>query len=190
MHWFLKLLIQPLLEAIRPGVLVEIGVEVGTVTGPLLSWAQANGAVVHAIDTSGRAVLFAGGTVVISLLGLFLIGLSFIRGLSIGAALAAGCTVVCKPAEDTPYIAYLLAEVLAAADAAPDDLAAQSLAADVEVLSGEAERGYGRLVEFVRRSSGPDRDAARNHLVSLFTVAGPDDPAVAAARRALASALF
>ena len=26
---------------------------------------------VHAIDTSGRAVLFAGGTVVISLLGLF-----------------------------------------------------------------------------------------------------------------------
>ncbi|HEV7526867.1 MAG TPA: MMPL family transporter [Acidimicrobiia bacterium] len=45
-------------------------------------------AVVHSIDTSGRAVLFAGGTVVISLLGLFLIGLSFIRGLSIGAALA------------------------------------------------------------------------------------------------------
>ncbi len=32
--------------------------------------------------------MFAGGTVVISLLGLFLIGLSFIRGLSIGAALA------------------------------------------------------------------------------------------------------
>jgi RND superfamily putative drug exporter len=45
-------------------------------------------AVVHAIDTSGRAVLFAGGTVVISLLGLFVIGLAFIRGLSIGAALA------------------------------------------------------------------------------------------------------
>src|SRR5262249_15468832 len=45
-------------------------------------------AVVHAIDTSGRAVLFAGGTVVISLLGLFLIGVSFIRGLAIGASLA------------------------------------------------------------------------------------------------------
>ena len=42
-------------------------------------------AVVHAIDTSGRAVLFAGGTVVISLLGLFVIGVSFIRGLAIGA---------------------------------------------------------------------------------------------------------
>jgi RND superfamily putative drug exporter len=49
---------------------------------------QPEDAVIHAVDTSGRAVLFAGGTVVISLLGLFLIGLSFIRGLSIGAALA------------------------------------------------------------------------------------------------------
>jgi len=50
MHWFLKLLIYPLLDAIRPQVIVEVGVEVGTVTGPLLRWAQANGAVVHAID--------------------------------------------------------------------------------------------------------------------------------------------
>ena len=45
-------------------------------------------AVVHSIDTSGRAVLFAGGTVVVSLMGLFLIGVSFIRGLAIGASLA------------------------------------------------------------------------------------------------------
>jgi GT2 family glycosyltransferase len=50
MHWFLKLLIYPLLEALRPGTIVEVGVEVGTVTGPLLRWARANGAVVHAID--------------------------------------------------------------------------------------------------------------------------------------------
>src|SRR5207245_8836108 len=44
-------------------------------------------AVVHAIDTSGRAVLFAGGTGVISLLGLFVIGVSFIRGLAVAASL-------------------------------------------------------------------------------------------------------
>ncbi|OLB76632.1 MAG: co-chaperone YbbN [Actinobacteria bacterium 13_2_20CM_2_71_6] len=80
--------------------------------------------------------------------------------------------------------------VLAAAAAAPDDIAAQTLAADVEVLSGEAEAAYRRLVELVRRTAGPDREAVRQHLVSLFTVAGPDDPAVAAARRQLASALF
>jgi putative thioredoxin len=82
------------------------------------------------------------------------------------------------------------AQVLAAAQAAPDDVAAQTLAADVEVLSGQAEQAYRRLVQLVRRASGPDREAVRQHLVSLFTVAGPDDPAVAAARRQLASALF
>jgi GT2 family glycosyltransferase/glycosyltransferase involved in cell wall biosynthesis len=50
MHWFLKLLIYPLLEALHPRVIVEVGVEVGTVTGPLLRWAQEHHAVVHAID--------------------------------------------------------------------------------------------------------------------------------------------
>jgi GT2 family glycosyltransferase/glycosyltransferase involved in cell wall biosynthesis len=50
MHWFLKLLIYPLLEAINPRVIVEVGVEVGTVTGPLLRWAGEHDAVVHAID--------------------------------------------------------------------------------------------------------------------------------------------
>jgi putative thioredoxin len=79
---------------------------------------------------------------------------------------------------------------LAAAAAAPDDVAAQSLAADVEMLSGQAEVAYRRLVELVRRTSGAEREAARQHLLSLFTVAGPDDPAVAVARRQLASALF
>jgi putative drug exporter of the RND superfamily len=43
-------------------------------------------AVELAIDTAGRAVLFAGATVVISLCGLFLMGVDFIRGLGAGAA--------------------------------------------------------------------------------------------------------
>lgn len=79
---------------------------------------------------------------------------------------------------------------LAAAEQAPDDIEAQLLAADIEVLSGLAEQAYGRLVGLVRRTTGDDRDKVRQHLVSLFTIAGPDDPAVASARRALASALF
>jgi putative thioredoxin len=80
--------------------------------------------------------------------------------------------------------------VLAAAAGGPDDVAAQTLAADIEVLSGQADAAYRRLVELVRRTSGTEREAVRQHLVSLFTIAGPDDPAVIAARRALASALF
>jgi putative thioredoxin len=82
------------------------------------------------------------------------------------------------------------AEVLAKAAADPDDLAAQRLAADVEILSGLAPEAYQRLVGLVRRTSGDERDEVRKHLLSLFTVAGPDDPAVATARRALANALF
>jgi putative thioredoxin len=82
------------------------------------------------------------------------------------------------------------AAALAAAQARPDDLPAQLLAADVEVLAGQAEQAYARLVDLVRRTTSEDRETIRRHLVSLFSVAGPDDPAVAAARRALASALF
>lgn len=43
-------------------------------------------AVVEAVDTSGRAVVFAGITVMISLLGLYIIGLAFVQGLATGAA--------------------------------------------------------------------------------------------------------
>jgi RND superfamily putative drug exporter len=43
-------------------------------------------AVAASIDTAGRAVLFAGITVVISLLGMLLMRLQFVNGLSIGAA--------------------------------------------------------------------------------------------------------
>ncbi|RIK06427.1 MAG: hypothetical protein DCC49_11450 [Acidobacteria bacterium] len=45
-------------------------------------------AVTTSIVTSGRAVLFAGITVVISMLGMFIMGLNFVNGLAIGASLA------------------------------------------------------------------------------------------------------
>jgi RND superfamily putative drug exporter len=50
-------------------------------------------AVITAVDTSGRAVLFAGLTVIIALLGMLAIGLSFISGLGIGAAAVVAVTV-------------------------------------------------------------------------------------------------
>jgi RND superfamily putative drug exporter len=43
-------------------------------------------ATVEAVDSSGRAVIFAGITVMISLLGLFVIGIEFVRGLAIAGA--------------------------------------------------------------------------------------------------------
>jgi putative drug exporter of the RND superfamily len=45
-------------------------------------------AVIHAADTSGRAVLFAGCTVVISLLGLMLLDASFVYGVAVAAVVA------------------------------------------------------------------------------------------------------
>jgi putative drug exporter of the RND superfamily len=45
-------------------------------------------AVATAIATSGKAVLFAGGTVIVSLLGLFVVGLPYITGAAIGAIFA------------------------------------------------------------------------------------------------------
>ena len=47
-----------------------------------------------AIDTAGRSVLFAGTTVVISLLGMLLMGVSFVQGLAVGAASVVAVTVL------------------------------------------------------------------------------------------------
>src|SRR5437764_176660 len=51
-------------------------------------------AIVDAIDTSGRAVMFAGITVCIALLGMFALGVSFIYGVAIAASVAVLFTVV------------------------------------------------------------------------------------------------
>ncbi|HET6691332.1 MAG TPA: MMPL family transporter [Miltoncostaeaceae bacterium] len=45
-------------------------------------------AIAEAVTTSGRSVLIAGGTVVIGVLGLFLVGVSFLQGIAVAASLA------------------------------------------------------------------------------------------------------
>ncbi|MCY4455461.1 MAG: MMPL family transporter [Chloroflexi bacterium] len=47
-----------------------------------------------AFDTAGRAVIFAGFTVVISLLGMLLMGLPFITGLAVAAAVTVAATMI------------------------------------------------------------------------------------------------
>ncbi len=49
--------------------------------------ASVDDAIVDSLDTSGRAVLFAGLTVIISLLGLLLIGLAFVQGVAVASAI-------------------------------------------------------------------------------------------------------
>ena len=55
---------------------------------------DAESATVGAMDTAGRAVLFAGITVVMSLLGMLLIGLKFVAGLGIAAAATVAVTLI------------------------------------------------------------------------------------------------
>jgi RND superfamily putative drug exporter len=51
-------------------------------------------ATVGAMDTAGRAVLFAGSTVIIALLGMLLLGVSFLNGLAISSAIAVFFTML------------------------------------------------------------------------------------------------
>ncbi|MFC7310111.1 tetratricopeptide repeat protein [Streptomyces monticola] len=72
----------------------------------------------------------------------------------------------------------------------PADVTAQIAAADLDLVGGHVEDAFGRLVDTVKRTAGEDRNAARVRLLELFEVVGADDPRVAAARSALARALF
>ncbi len=81
-------------------------------------------------------------------------------------------------------------DAVAAADAAPDDVTLQSAAADVEVSQGLVAEAFDRLIAAIKRASGDDRTAAREHLIGLFALFPTDDPQVIAARRRLAAALY
>src|SRR5450830_629316 len=83
-------------------------------------------------------------------------------------------------------------QVAARATAAADarDVAAQLLVADLDVLGGNVDDAFTRLVDLVRVTAGDDREAVRLRLIDLFEVVGSDDPRVGPARRALASALY
>lgn len=51
-------------------------------------------AVVQALDTSGRAVLFAGVIVCVAMLGMMLLGVSFLFGVAVAAAITVALTVI------------------------------------------------------------------------------------------------
>ena len=70
------------------------------------------------------------------------------------------------------------------------DAASQLKAADVELLNGDVDGAFDRLIAVVRNTSGEERNAARLHLLSLFETLPADDTRIARARRALQSALF
>ncbi|MFC7726777.1 tetratricopeptide repeat protein [Nocardioides sp. GCM10028917] len=101
---------------------------------------------------------------------------------------AAGGLAIAKVMQRTQGV-DLNAARAAAADQ-PDDVDAQTLVADLDMVGGHVEDAFTRLVNLVARTSDKDREKARDHLLGLFAAVGNDDPRVLAGRRNLASALF
>ena len=71
-----------------------------------------------------------------------------------------------------------------------DDLDSQLAAADVEMITGEVEAAFGRLIRLIKRSSGDQRNQVRVRLLELFETLGNTDDRVLKARSDLMAALF
>jgi len=81
-------------------------------------------------------------------------------------------------------------QVRADAEARPDDVQAQIAMAELDLAMGNVEPAIDRLVSYVARNAGAERDAARVKLLSFFELLGPEDPRTAVGRQALTRVLF
>jgi RND superfamily putative drug exporter len=96
-------------------------------------------AVVLAMDTSGRAVLFAGVTVMIALLGLFLVGMNFLYGPALAASMTVFFTMVAS--------LTLLPTLLATAGARINDPYFKTLLGSIRSnAKGPSGRGLGSAI--------------------------------------------
>jgi putative thioredoxin len=82
--------------------------------------------------------------------------------------------------------------VIASREAAahPEDVAAQLRIADIEMVGGDAEKAFDRILAVIKRTSGDERNTARLHLLDLFEVLSPDDERIKRARTQLTLLLF
>jgi RND superfamily putative drug exporter len=112
-----------------------------------------------ALTTSGRAVLFAGVTVCISMLGLFIMGISFVYGMAVCAILAVLVTMLAS--------VTLLPALLGFAGPAVDRLAIPGLGAR---KPAGRDSGWHRWSRFVQRHPWP---AALGSLALLLVLASP-----------------
>ena len=72
----------------------------------------------------------------------------------------------------------------------PDDVQVQMECADVEIMQGELEQGFKRLLRLISVLSGDEQKSVKERLLELFALVDPADPRVIKARAALANALF
>ena len=105
----------------------------------LLDGADERSALAEAVSTAGRSVIVAGGTVVISMLGLMFMGVSFLYGVAISASLAVLVVVVAS--------ITLLPALLAIAGRRVDRLRIPGLGRSLRTGGGTLATRWSRLIQ-------------------------------------------
>jgi putative thioredoxin len=82
------------------------------------------------------------------------------------------------------------AKIMQSAIEQPDSVQLQMECADVEILQGDLEQGFKRLLRLISVLSGDEQKSVKDRLLELFALVDPADPRVIKARAALANALF
>ncbi|KAA8815535.1 tetratricopeptide repeat protein [Bifidobacterium callitrichos] len=81
-------------------------------------------------------------------------------------------------------------EVRAAAAAAPDDVEAQLAVADVDMIGGQIQDAFDRLLDFVAAGHKADIEPVRKRLLEYFAIPDAADARLRAARRRLATLMY
>jgi putative thioredoxin len=83
-----------------------------------------------------------------------------------------------------------LESVKSAAQSDPLNPAAAIACADMEIINGDVQSAFDRLLHCVRNTSDEDKKSTKDHLLALFALVDPADPRLIKARSDLANALF
>ncbi len=121
---------------------------------------ESGSATLTAMSTAGRAVLFAGSTVIIALLGMFALGVSFLNGLAVASAIAVLFTMLAA----LTALPALLSRI-------GTRISRGRVARSQRGLSGEDGHGFwARWARFIRRHPWP---AALAGLAIMLVIAVP-----------------
>ncbi|MGJ4843377.1 MULTISPECIES: tetratricopeptide repeat protein [unclassified Leifsonia] len=83
-----------------------------------------------------------------------------------------------------------LDEIRSAGAAAPDDVDAQLLVADLDISGGHVDDAFDRLLTLFPKLDAAGKDAVRTRILDYFEIVGVDDQRVVKARARLASLLY
>ncbi|NMN01113.1 thioredoxin domain-containing protein [Bifidobacterium sp. DSM 109958] len=81
-------------------------------------------------------------------------------------------------------------EVRAAAAAAPDDVEAQLAVADVDMIGGQIQDAFDRLLDYLAAGHKADLEPVRQRLLEYFAIPEPTDERLKRARRRLAMLMY